>query len=88
MLVLTRKKGESIRIGDEIEIRVLSVEGDGIKLGIIAPRSLAVYRQEIYEAIQLSNREAVMQFKVDRDIGLQAMRRQLMSSDKADHLNE
>lgn len=58
MLVLTRKKGESIMIGDQIEIVILGTEGDTVKLGIQAPKQVQVYRREIYEAIQESNREA------------------------------
>ncbi|MDF2669751.1 MAG: carbon storage regulator [Paenibacillus sp.] len=58
MLVLTRKKGESIMIGDQIEVIVLSTEGDTVKLGIQAPKQVQVYRKEIYASIQQSNREA------------------------------
>lgn len=59
MLVLTRKKGESIRIGDNIEVKVISIEGDQIKLGIDAPQSIDIHRQEVYLAIQQQNSEAV-----------------------------
>ena len=52
MLVLTRKSNQSIMIGDEIEISVLSVVGDKVRLGIQAPRSIPVYRREVYVAIQ------------------------------------
>jgi carbon storage regulator len=58
MLVLTRKKNESIQIGEDIEIKVLGVEGDQIKLGIYAPKSIDIHRKEIYEAIQNENSEA------------------------------
>ncbi|MGM9968623.1 MAG: carbon storage regulator CsrA [Rummeliibacillus sp.] len=59
MLVLTRKSGESIMIGDEIELKIISVEGDQVKLGIDAPRSVKVYRSEIYKVIQEENRAAL-----------------------------
>lgn len=59
MLVLTRKTGESIMIGDEIELKIISVEGDQVKLGIEAPRSVKVYRSEIYKAIQEENKAAL-----------------------------
>lgn len=59
MLVLTRKIGESIMIGDEIELKIISVEGDQVKIGIDAPRSVKVYRSEIYKAIQKENRAAL-----------------------------
>ncbi|WMT19802.1 carbon storage regulator CsrA [Parageobacillus toebii] len=58
MLVLTRKKNESIMIGDSIEIKVLAIEGEQIKLGIIAPKHIDVYRKEIYIAIQEENKQA------------------------------
>ena len=59
MLVLSRKKGESIHIGNDIEIKVIAVEGDQIKLGIVAPKNISVHRSEIYEAIQQQNAEAI-----------------------------
>ena len=52
MLVLSRQKDESIMIGDEVEITIVDVRGDKVRLGIDAPRSIAVHRKEIYEAIQ------------------------------------
>jgi carbon storage regulator len=52
MLVLTRKSNQSIMIGDDIEISVLSVMGDKVRIGIQAPRSIPVYRREVYVAIQ------------------------------------
>lgn len=55
MLILTRKIGESIMIGDEIEVKVTQVKGGKIRLGIKAPPFIPVYRKEIYEAIQKEN---------------------------------
>jgi carbon storage regulator len=55
MLALTRKKNESIVINDNIEVVVLSVQGDQVKLGIDAPRHISVHRKEIYEQIQQEN---------------------------------
>lgn len=60
MLVLTRKKGESIIIQNDIVVTVLSVEGDVMKIGISAPRDIDIYRKEIYDAIQHNNQNAVM----------------------------
>jgi carbon storage regulator len=51
VLVLTRKAGESIMIGDDVEVVVLSVEGQKVRLGFHAPPSLAVHREEVYRAI-------------------------------------
>jgi len=59
MLALSRKQGESIVIGNNIEITVIEVKGDQIKLGISAPKSVPVYRKEIYSQIQEANRETV-----------------------------
>ncbi len=58
MLVLTRKLGEVITIGDEIRITVVSIEGNQVKLGIDAPKSVKVHRAEIYERIKQENIEA------------------------------
>lgn len=58
MLVLTRKSTEAIRIGDNIEISVIAIDGDQVKLGISAPKSVEIHRKEIYDAIQLENNEA------------------------------
>jgi len=52
MLVLTREKDESIIIGDDIEVTIVDVRGDKVRLGINAPREISVHRKEIYEAIQ------------------------------------
>jgi carbon storage regulator len=58
MLVLTRKKGESIMLGEDIEIVILEIDGDSVRVGIKAPKDVEVYRKEIYNAIQASNQEA------------------------------
>jgi carbon storage regulator len=58
MLILSRKVNESIMIGDQIAISVVEFKGDQVKLGIKAPKEVKVYRQEVYEAIQLENKAA------------------------------
>ncbi|MFD1451108.1 MULTISPECIES: carbon storage regulator CsrA [Oceanobacillus] len=58
MLVLSRKRNESIQIGDDIEIEVIAIEGDQVKLGIRAPKSVDIYRQEIYVDIKNQNNQA------------------------------
>jgi carbon storage regulator len=58
MLILTRKLGENIRIGDKIKITILDVKGGQVKLGIDAPPHIAVHREEIYERIREENRRA------------------------------
>ena len=56
MLLLTRKLGENIRIGDDVKITIVEVKGNHVKLGIDAPPSVKVHREEIYERIQEENR--------------------------------
>lgn len=58
MLALSRKKNESIIIDNNIEVTVLDIKGDQIKLGISAPKSVQVYRKEVYVQIKDANREA------------------------------
>ena len=58
MLALSRKPGESVVIGNNIEITILEVKGEQIKVGIKAPKDIAIYRKELFEQIQDSNREA------------------------------
>jgi carbon storage regulator len=52
MLILTRKSGESVVIGDDITITVLSVKGNSVRIGVAAPKEVAVHREEIYERIK------------------------------------
>jgi len=59
VLILTRKPGESILIGDDIWVTVLDVDGERVKLGIEAPRTVAVLRQELLEQVKESNLAAV-----------------------------
>ena len=58
MLVLTRKENESIMIGDNIEVKVLDLKENQVKIGVVAPRSVAVHRMEVYQAIQEENTQA------------------------------
>ncbi|MDP9699866.1 carbon storage regulator [Paenibacillus intestini] len=58
MLVLSRKKGESIIIQDNIEVTVLAVEGDIVRIGISAPKQIDIFRKEVYASIQEANRES------------------------------
>jgi carbon storage regulator len=55
MLVLTRKPGQSIMIGDGVEVQVLSVAGEKVRLGITAPRDVAIFRNEVYDRIESEN---------------------------------
>jgi len=67
MLVLSRRKDETIMIGDDIEITVVDLKGDSVRLGIRAPREVAVHRKEVYEAIQRENLEAQRQALPDQE---------------------
>jgi len=58
MLVLSRQRDETIMIGDEIEITVVDIRGDKVRLGINAPRAIQVHRKEVYDAIRRENAEA------------------------------
>jgi carbon storage regulator len=73
VLVLTRKLKEAIQIGDDIEITVLAIQGDQVKLGINAPKHVEIHRKEIYLAIQNENNEASLASKTS----LQELNKQL-----------
>lgn len=59
MLALSRKKGEALVINNNIEVTVLEVKGDQVKIGISAPKEVPIYRREVYLQIQDSNKEAM-----------------------------
>ena len=61
MLILTRKSGESITIGDDVKITVVEVKGKQVRIGIEAPRSYIIHREEVYICIQEENRRAAKQ---------------------------
>ena len=63
MLVLSRQKDESIVIGDDVEVTIVDVRGDKVRLGITAPKHISVHRKEVYEAIQREKREAAQNQK-------------------------
>lgn len=65
MLALTRKKGESIVVNNNIEISILEIRGDQIKIGISAPRDVPVYRKEVYLQIQEETKESMSVESID-----------------------
>jgi carbon storage regulator len=75
MLVLSRKKGESIVIQDQIELTILSVEGDVVKLGISAPKHVDIFRKEVYLSIQEANRESAAPLQSDLNALMNLLRR-------------
>lgn len=65
MLVLTRKTGQSIVINENIEITIIEVKGDSVKLGIEAPREVSIYRHEIFEEIKKENQNTASQSSLE-----------------------
>lgn len=63
MLVLTRRRGEAIVVGDDVKIVVLEVNGDQVRLGVEAPRAVTVHREEVYQEILAQNERAAMSKK-------------------------
>lgn len=59
MLILTRRSGESLYLGDNIKVTVLSVQGKQIKLGLDVPKDMTVYREEVYKRVQEQNKLAI-----------------------------
>ncbi|MGB4018883.1 MAG: carbon storage regulator CsrA [Syntrophomonadaceae bacterium] len=83
MLVLSRKKGQSIIIGDNIEITVVEIQGDTVRIGVNAPREVAIHRQEVFDQIAAENQQA------QQSEGLQLKLRQLSElSKQADKKDE
>ena len=79
MLVLSRQRDETIMIGDDVEITVVDIRGDKVRLGIAAPRSVQVHRKEVYDAIKREN-AAASRVQVD---DLTAADKHLRQTDKA-----
>ena len=65
LLALSRKKNEALILNNDIEITVLEIKGDQVKLGITAPKSVSIYRKEVYMQIQEANKEAMTAENVD-----------------------
>lgn len=65
MLILTRKSGEGIRIGDSVTIRVIEIRGNQVRLGVEAPKNISVHREEIYELILEQNTLSAQSSPVD-----------------------
>ena len=65
MLALTRKKDEALILNNNIEVKILDIRGDQIKIGIEAPREVSIYRKEIYKQIREANQESMTAADVD-----------------------
>lgn len=66
MLALSRKKDEAIVINDDIEVKILEIKGDQVKIGISAPKSVPIYRKEVFIQIQEANKEAAESVDADK----------------------
>ncbi|MCX7772883.1 MAG: carbon storage regulator CsrA [Clostridia bacterium] len=65
MLVLTRKKGQALMIGNDIELSIIDIQGDQVRIGISAPKSVTIHRKEVFEEIKRENLSAVAQKETD-----------------------
>ncbi len=65
MLVLSRREGQSIVIGGEVVVTVVSIRGDQIRIGVEAPKSIAIHRHEVAVAIEAANRDALVDADID-----------------------
>jgi len=83
MLVLKRKVGEVVRIANDIEVHVLAVEGDTIKLGFEAPKHIQILRSEVYDAIKEENVQSVITSDHDAMEMLKQLKKRSLNNDKS-----
>ena len=84
MLVLSRKKDEVIIVGDDIEITLVDIRGDQVKIGVSAPRSVSIHRKEIYDAIQQENKAAAQATKQSVASLAEVLRKKDVKAEKKD----
>lgn len=72
MLILSRKLDEKIQIGDDITITIIDIHGEQVKIGVEAPKSIKVFRQEVFEAIQKENKAAAVE-QSNNQVGISAV---------------
>jgi len=77
MLILSRKTNEKIMIGDDISISIIEIRGDQVRIGVDAPKSVKVFRQEVFDAIRAENKAAVQSVAVLPALGIDAKREPL-----------
>lgn len=77
MLVLTRKKGQSLMIGHDIELSVIDIQGDQVRIGINAPKNVTIHRKEIFEEIKKENLSAV----AGKETNIQVLNEKLKKKD-------
>ncbi|URN96094.1 MAG: carbon storage regulator CsrA [Candidatus Pristimantibacillus lignocellulolyticus] len=83
MLVLKRKVGEVVRVANDIEVHVLAVEGDTIKLGFEAPKHIQILRSEVYDAIKAENVQSAMSNDHDAKVMLKQLMKKSLNNDKS-----
>ena len=90
MLVLSRQRDETIMIGDDVEITIVDIRGDKVRLGITAPRHIQVHRKEVYDAIKRENEQAAKMKPKDMTdaIEREADARKHGESDQSEHQNK
>jgi carbon storage regulator len=84
VLILTRRVGESVIVGDDITISVIEVRGDAVRIGIQAPRSVSVHREEVYLELQKANQQAATASDAAIDQALGELSRDKLSRDPGD----
>lgn len=77
MLILSRKTNEKIMIGEDISISIIEIRGDQVRIGVDAPKSIKVFRQEVFDAIKAENKAAVESAAVLPVLGIDAKRESL-----------
>ncbi|MGI6123178.1 MAG: carbon storage regulator CsrA [Acetivibrionales bacterium] len=77
MLVLTRKKGQSLMIGHDIELSVIDIQGDQVRIGINAPKNVTIHRKEIFEEIKKENLSAI----AGKDTNIQVLNEKFKKKD-------
>ena len=82
MLILTRRVGETVMIGHDVTVTVLGVKGNQVRIGVNAPKSVAVHREEIYALIQEQNRAAAQSSPMNPDVLLSVWKEQKQSTQK------
>ncbi|MCH8242321.1 MAG: carbon storage regulator CsrA [Planctomycetes bacterium] len=90
MLVLSRQRDETIMIGDDVEITIVDIRGDKVRLGITAPRHIQVHRKEVYDAIKRENEQAAKMRPKDMTDAMEreSDARKRKESDQSEHQNK